>query len=245
MINPSDGAVRVVGSIGSSAALANISHEVAVKACDIIEIRLDLLDPADNETSGTPFAPSPWRHLAGQPLLMTARRRDEGGARDLDGHQRLSLLEASMDDASVVDLEVASIAEASDFIQRLNNSRLPWVASFHDFNQTPDSTHLQKAATAARDAGAVVFKAAVMLNTIHDLARLAEFQCQDHGIAVATMGMGPFASVSRLLCAQLGSALNYGHLGGIPTAPGQWDSASLRSAIKNLPRVQNPATAFL
>ena len=67
-----------------------------------------------------------------------------------------------------------------------------------------------------------------------DLARLAEFQLAPHGIPVATMGMGPLAPVSRLLCAQCGSALNYGFLGQTTTAPGQWDAATLRHNIARL-----------
>jgi 3-dehydroquinate dehydratase I len=48
------------------------------------------------------------------------------------------------------------------------------------------------------------------------------------------VGMGPLAAVSRLLCAQCGSVLNYGYLGETPTAPGQWDAASLKAAIGRL-----------
>jgi 3-dehydroquinate dehydratase-1 len=48
------------------------------------------------------------------------------------------------------------------------------------------------------------------------------------------MGMGPLAPVSRLLCAQCGSVLNYGFLGETATAPGQWDSALLKTAIARL-----------
>jgi 3-dehydroquinate dehydratase len=48
------------------------------------------------------------------------------------------------------------------------------------------------------------------------------------------MGMGPLAPVSRLLCAQSGSLLNYGYLGTTATAPGQWDAALLRQAIARL-----------
>jgi 3-dehydroquinate dehydratase-1 len=48
------------------------------------------------------------------------------------------------------------------------------------------------------------------------------------------MGMGVLAPVSRLLCAQCGSVLNYGFLGETPTAPGQWDSALLKQAISRL-----------
>jgi 3-dehydroquinate dehydratase-1 len=48
------------------------------------------------------------------------------------------------------------------------------------------------------------------------------------------MGMGPLAPVSRLLCAQCGSVLNYGYLGKTATAPGQWDAAFLKQAIGRL-----------
>ena len=82
--------------------------------------------------------------------------------------------------------------------------------------------------------GPRVFKVAAMLHQPADLARLADFQLADHGLPVATMGMGPLAPVSRLLCAQCGSVLNYGYLGETPTAPGQWDAALLKQAIARL-----------
>ena len=93
---------------------------------------------------------------------------------------------------------------------------------------------LAAAAAKALDAGAAAFKAAARLHGPGDLARLAEFQLRDHGLPVATMGMGPLAPVSRLLCAQCGSVLNYGFLGSRPTAPGQWDAATLRHAVRKL-----------
>jgi 3-dehydroquinate dehydratase-1 len=49
------------------------------------------------------------------------------------------------------------------------------------------------------------------------------------------MGMGRFAAVSRLLCAQCGSVLNYGFLGTTPTAPGQWPAAQLKNLLSQLP----------
>jgi 3-dehydroquinate dehydratase-1 len=73
-----------------------------------------------------------------------------------------------------------------------------------------------------------------MLESPADLARLAEFQLEDHGLPVATMGMGPLAPVSRLLCAQCGSVFNYGFVGKTATAPGQWESALLKRAISKL-----------
>ncbi|MNL80502.1 3-dehydroquinate dehydratase [compost metagenome] len=79
-----------------------------------------------------------------------------------------------------------------------------------------------------------MFKAAARLATPSDIARLADFQLADHGLHIATMGMGPLAPVSRLLCAQSGSVLNYGFIGETPTAPGQWSADFLGGAVRKL-----------
>jgi 3-dehydroquinate dehydratase-1 len=93
---------------------------------------------------------------------------------------------------------------------------------------------LEAAAQQARAAGAAAFKVAARVDSPADVARLAEFQRSDQGLPLATMGMGPLAPVSRLLCAQYGSVLNYGYLGETPTAPGQWDCGLLKQAIARL-----------
>lgn len=217
-----DGRPKVVGSFGSPDDLRDAEVSNLPKFCDIAEIRLDLLGDA---------APARWRHLVGFPLLFTARRADEGGARDLDAAARMKLLETAMEDASFVDVEVASIRDMSAL---LNDVKIPWIASFHDFEKLPRTCVLATAARQARDAGAAVFKIAARLNSPSDLTLLAEFQLADHGIPVATMGMGALAPVSRLLCAQCGSVLNYGFLGKTATAPGQWDAALLKQAIAGL-----------
>jgi 3-dehydroquinate dehydratase-1 len=168
------------------------------------------------------------------PLLFTARRQDEGGARALSAAARMALLNAALDQAAWIDLEVASIGEMDELLQDLAKRKIPWLASFHDFNKLPDRAVLEDAAKRALDAGASVFKAAVTLHHPADLACLAEFQLADHGLPVATMGMGPMAAVSRLLCAQCGSVLNYGHLGKTATAPGQWHAALLKQMLASL-----------
>lgn len=216
----------VVGSFGSPNDLKAFSGENAHISCDIAEIRLDLLAAA-----GTPAKSAEWSHLRGIPLLFTARRREEGGALELSASGRIRLLEESAADAALIDIEVASIPEMADYVRR---SEVPWIASFHDFEKLPETRVLEDAAKRAKDAGAAAFKAAAKLHSPADIARLADFQLADHGLPVATMGMGPLAPVSRLLCAQCGSFLNYGFLGETPTAPGQWDAASLKQAIARL-----------
>ncbi len=224
-----NGQPKIVGSFGSPHDLAKADSSAVRDVCDLAEIRLDLLMAESGAAQ-----PAQWSHLHGLPLLFTARRQDEGGAGALNPAQRMALLESALDHAACIDLEVASIGEMGAFLKTLETRRIPWIASFHDFEKLPDCATLEAAARRAQDAGASVFKAAARLHQTADLARLAEFQLAEHGLRVATMGMGPLAPVSRLLCAQCGSVLNYGYLGATPTAPGQWDAALLKQAIARL-----------
>lgn len=220
---------RVVGSFGSVLDLQKSLDLSVHESCDIAEIRLDLLVSEPNGAK-----PENWSHLWTTPLLFTARRPEEGGANALDSVARVKLLQCAIERAAWVDVEVASIGEMTSFLDEITARGTPWIASYHDFNRLPPNAELESAVKRAREAGAAIFKAAARLDSPADLARLAEFQLADHGIPVATMGMGPLAPVSRLLCAQCGSLLNYGYLGNTATAPGQWDSALLKTAISRL-----------
>lgn len=220
---------RVVGSFGSLQDLQKSNNLAVHQSCDLAEIRLDLL--ASNSMG---VDQAWWSHLTTTPLLFTARRAEEGGANSFDAEARIELLQSTIQYAAWVDVEVASIGEMASFLDDIKSRGIPWIASYHDFKHLPATAELEGAASRALDAGAAVFKAAAKLNSPADLARLAEFQLADHGIPVATMGMGPLAPVSRLLCAQCGSLLNYGYLGDTATAPGQWDSALLKNAISRL-----------
>lgn len=228
-----DGQTMVVGSFGSLRDLQESTTVAVREACDLAEIRLDLLCSDDGKIEG-----NPWSHLAEIPLLFTARRMEEGGALPLMPESRIRLLRNTLDRAAWIDVEVASMEEMDGLLAELAERRIPWIASYHDFNRLPPTAELEQAAKRAKDAGAAVFKAAAKLDSPADLARLAEFQLGDHGLPVSTMGMGPLAPVSRLLCAQCGSVFNYGFLGETATAPGQWDSALLKTAISRLARFQ-------
>lgn len=218
----------VVGSFGTAVDAQEAAAQLVAESCDIAELRLDLM----RDELGA--APRPWSHLKGIPLLFTARMAAEGGAGNLDAATREALLLEVLDEAACVDIEVASIDAMAGLIDELHRRKLPWIASFHDFEKLPENAVLEERLGLAKSAGAAVFKVAAKLHNSADLARLAEFQLADHGLAVATMGMGVLAPVSRLLCAQCGSVLNYGFIGKTSTAPGQWDSLRLKQAIANL-----------
>jgi 3-dehydroquinate dehydratase type I len=217
----------VVGSFGNAESLAAASIPDVVAVCDLIEIRLDLLDSQAILTGSRP-----WAHLEGLPLLFTARRGDEGGAGNLDARQRTDLLHTVLRDTAIMDIELASGDVAEDLKQALRERGLPWVASWHDFEGREDSfAKIPDLAAAAAQAGAACFKAAVRLHDMDGLAKLVSLQQAGAEIPLALMGMGPLAPASRVLCAQHGSVLNYGYIGNAPTAPGQWSARLLKEAL--------------
>lgn len=219
----------VVGSFGDISSLASASPETLAGECDVAEIRLDLFH-REFAQAGQGL----WQHLLPFPLLFTARCHSEGSPFDLGFAERGSLISAAMDDAALIDIEALSSSGMAGLIGEIRAQGIPWIASFHDFNQLPSNQKLVTHAEIAREAGADAFKVAARLGTVDDIASLARFQMTDHGIPLAAMGMGDLAPVSRLLCAQAGSVLNYGYIGKTPTAPGQWSARQLRAAIRSL-----------
>jgi len=214
---------RVVGSFGNVESLAGTSYQQALAACDLLEVRLDLLERPETR---------PWAHLSGLPMLFTARRGDEGGKGDLSAARRSELLEAVLEEASVVDVELESAGEMAGILEKAATAGVPWVASWHDFEGRADSFgKISAMAQRAAAAGAACFKAAIRLHGMHDLAKLAHLLTGTHPLPLSLMGMGPLAPVSRLLCAQHGSVLNYGYIGDAPTAPGQWSAALFKEAL--------------
>ena len=218
-----------MGSFGNAKSLALTSPEDAATDSDLLEIRLDLLEPADGR---------PWSHLGDLPLLFTARRGDEGGRGDLSAARRAGMLEEVLDEASLIDVELASAGEMDALLERVKERGIPWVASWHDFEGRSDSfARIPVMAEQAAAAGAACFKAAVRLHQPADAARLAEILTTVDVLPLSLMGMGALAPVSRLLCAQAGSVLNYGYLGDAPTAPGQWSAGLLKRAIAASERI--------
>lgn len=219
----------VVGSIGDLVSMRAMTPDLLAQQCDIAEIRLDLF-----YSEIATISSALWKHLLPFPLLFTARCHSEGSPFKLDFTQRLNLLETALEDASLIDVEVANIPQFNDFIGKLRDRDMPWLASYHDFEKLPSTAALENNARLAKDAGASIFKCAAHLSGIDDLATLAHFQKNDHGILISSMGMGTIGPVSRQLCAQAGSVLNYGFVGESKTAPGQWSAEHLRQCILSL-----------
>ena len=128
----------IVGGFGTAADAREASPALVAESCDIAEVRLDLMR---NELGGSS---KPWAHLAGTPLLFTARMTAEGGAGNLEATAREAMLREVLDEATCIDIEVASIGSMTGLIDELHRRKLPWIASYHDFEKLPGNTVLEE-----------------------------------------------------------------------------------------------------
>jgi len=218
-----------VGVISEAKVLREFAAKPAserLSACDLVEIRLDLLDNGLDET----------RQLAQAlelPLLFTARHPAEGGKGPEDHPARAAMLASVLDIAALIDVELQSAPHMSDLLQQARVGGVGVVGSFHDFQATPPDDTLTGARDFAQTLGLDAVKLATYLNGPGDLQRLMN-QCIDkRRLSLSAMGMGPLGRLSRLALAKLGSLLNYGYLGE-SNAPGQWPAPRLKELLAEL-----------
>jgi 3-dehydroquinate dehydratase-1 len=197
------------------------------RQCDVLELRLDLLQMEAQELLGL-------LESVETPLLLTARHPDEGGVGGLDVQARWALVEPLLSRASLWDVELRSLVDLREGIRWAQSVGVGVLGSFHDFERTPSEEVLEGAAGMAEAAGLVGVKIATFLQTTEDLARLVRFTGRERRARVSVMGMGALGPVSRLALAKCGSVLNYGYLGANGNAPGQWPAQRLKAVLAEL-----------
>ena len=166
------------------------------------------------------------------PLINTARDPREGGANRLSPGRRRTLLTAFLPHASWVDIELRSLSAFQTLRQRLEAHGADLILSFHDFNDTPDGSRLDKIAAKARAAGASIIKIATRTDKRAQLQRLLDFyERQREELPLVVMGIGKLGRASRLDLVRRGCPFNYAHL-GVPRTAGQLSVTELRAALR-------------
>lgn len=188
---------------------------------DLVEIRLDCI-PGSMDRLGQLV-----RKIK-LPLIITARHPQEGGAGRLGVAARRQKLDALLPQAGFVDIELRSIPSMQSVLERAKRHRVEVIVSFHDFTKTPSPAALRRKIQRARRAGASIVKVATTLRGPRDLSALIGLQAGSKD--VATMGMGPFGKVSRLVLPLSGARLVYGYLDR-PQVKGQWPAKLLAERL--------------
>jgi len=217
----------VVGAISSADCLEGLSQVSSIACdCDVLEVRLDSIRLPLSELHA---------HAAQLPLprIITARHPDEGGDGGLDASQRSALLEAHLDVAVLMDVELRSVSDLLPVIRKAQAAGIGVIGSFHDFASTPSDDVLQGAVDFALQFKLNAVKIATSLHGAGDLARLISLAAREKRLPLSLMGMGPLGRTSRLALAKCGSVLNYGYLGQ-SNAPGQWPAKRLKELLTEL-----------
>lgn len=219
----------VVASVNSRSDLDALSSIDLPTTCDVVEFRLDGIDDSE-KTSKTIAA-------CVAPVILTARKPDEGAFSELSLSARLQLLQSHLKSDCYVDLECATLTSESAnpelhvLLDAISTTNSQLIASFHDFSSVPDEATVEAKIAIARQHNAIV-KIACTVNTIIELSawteRLEQLLASSH--AFSFMGMGSFGMATRLTAASAGSVLNYGYLTQ-PSVSGQWPAKSLKQTL--------------
>jgi len=191
---------------------------------DLIELRVDFLNPPR-------FAPL--LEALEKPLIVTHRRRDEGGRYEGSEGNRLAILQEAVDlGADFVDVELRSGRTALEkFIHHPKKSRL--ILSAHDFERTPSPTVLRRLFQRLERYEAEVIKIVTMARSIEDnlrvLSLIPHARARKRGIIAFCMGEK--GKVSRVLAPLMGAAWTYASLDRKRvSAPGQMTALEIREA---------------
>jgi 3-dehydroquinate dehydratase / shikimate dehydrogenase len=199
---------------------------------DLIEVRLDCLDPlqlAESIRNGEQlFNQSP------RPTILTFRPTEQGGYRSLDTKSRLSFwLFSRPTSAQFLDIELDLALNASvfDYGKKVDWTRV--ICSHHNFVGVPGD--LDRVFDRLSQSPARILKIAFKAGDITDC--IAAFQLLDRARAesreMIAIAMGTAGIITRVLGPCRGSFLTYGSLERERgTAPGQVTAKELRTLYR-------------
>jgi 3-dehydroquinate dehydratase-1 len=202
----------------------------------VLEVRIDLLHDEDRALAQI----SEFITTLQLPVIITNRKREEGGAFTGTEEARIALLRSVLESTEVaaVDLELSlSGAAKTELVASATSRQVAVIFSYHDFTGMPPRTELESIITRMFEAGASVAKLAVTPKSFGDALGLLELthQLTESGKRVAVLGMGPVGRHLRVIAPLYGSLLTYGYIEGEEAvAPGQFSVRELTSMLAKL-----------
>ena len=197
----------------------------ALPEADLVELRIDRI--------GEPDLPLLLR-AGKERILVTNRRRDEGGFFASCENRRMELLREAVDlGARYVDIEAAAVGRLGKAI-RAKKGKTRLIVSHHDLKGTPSRQTLVKRLRACRSLGADVVKIVTLAQTAEDNLRVLEIipQALAMGQDIIAFCMGERGRLSRVAAPLLGSCMSYASLeDGAESAPGQLTAGEMKTIL--------------
>jgi len=202
--------------------------ERAEPLADCLELRIDQISDCNLEQLMR-------RRRPGSRLLVTNRKKAEGGSFTGSERERIALLkEAVALGADLVDIEASTakplLNELKTQIKKYGN-RTRWICSFHDLARTPSASFLQKRFNACSKIGAAIVKICTYAHEAADNLRVLGLipYARKRGQEIIAFCMGEKGRISRVMAPLIGSYLNFATLDiGAESAPGQLTIGEMR-----------------
>ncbi len=210
----------------SHAVLSEV-QQVLTKKPDLLEWRVDFFEDIANSSAVLGLA-AKIRQAAGDiPVLFTRRSMKEGGAKISLSEEQVVALYAQVCQSGHVDFVDFEMGNDPAHIRQVRQSSrdscIGLILSFHDFHATPSIEVLNQHFALAQQLEADVAKIAVMPEKLEDVLTLLSATLQSSqklDIALVSMSMGAYGSLTRLFGWTFGSAMSFA-VGANASAPGQ------------------------
>jgi 3-dehydroquinate dehydratase type I len=201
----------------------------SLDAVDIVELRVDMFDDLSHGHIKKIFETV--KDKIKKPVIATIRDVREGGQRQIE--DRLSLYKIVTPLSDLVDIEIISEDILTEIKKVCTAYKKLLIASYHNFESTPDDKFLKDIAAKGKRLGADIVKIAATANDREDLIRLMTFTLRHRDKGLITMSMGDKGLPSRILSPLLGSLITYGYI-TTPSAPGQLSATELMNIFRRL-----------
>jgi 3-dehydroquinate dehydratase I len=215
---------------------------VLPKKPDLIEWRVDFFEGIGDTALVIDTARALQGGAAGIPILFTRRSTKEGGERiALVEAEVVKLYEAVCAERCVDMIDYEMCNDAADFARLRSASRaggILMVASYHNFQSTPDAATLVDKFAEAERLGGDVAKVAVMPQCPEDVLTLlgaTHAASRAVGLPLISMSMGAYGSLSRMMGWVYGSTVTFA-VGKSSSAPGQVPIEELRTVLATVRR---------
>jgi 3-dehydroquinate dehydratase-1 len=210
---------------------------VLAKKPDVVEWRADFFEGIAATDEVVEVAQAMKDASPETTMIFTIRSIREGGQPIALGARESIELTAAVCRATsfeYVDCELSNRPEEIDYLRSVaGESGTRIIASYHNFDRTPEPAFLLEKLLEAGRRGLDVAKVAVMPQRLEDVLTLLSVTLEakgKSGIPLITMSMGGYGAVSRLVGGVFGSSLSFG-VGERSSAPGQVPVEDLRTVI--------------
>ena len=227
---------------------AAIERELAVilpKRPDVLEWRVDFFSGIADPRRVLALGQTLQQQAGAIPIIFTRRSIREGGNPIPLDEAHVFKLYAAVCEAGWVDLFDYELSVEPRYFQQAvtlaRDTGCRLIASYHNFQETPDAATLLAKFVAMQQAGADIAKIAVMPRELRDVLTLLDATLTARNtltLPIISMSMGAYGSLSRLFGWMFGSSVSFA-VGEQSSAPGQIPIEQLQTVVTVLRHALN------